>query len=83
MLAGKAVIGAAGGGTTELIRDGCTGLLYPAGNYLELAAKMRYLYENVEQKLKLGVAARNWASDRFRREKYARERYSLRRKAVA
>jgi glycosyltransferase involved in cell wall biosynthesis len=82
MLAGKAVIGAAAGGTTELIRDGCTGLLYPAGNYLELAAKMRYLYENAEQKLKLGVAARNWAKDRFRREKYAMEVINVLEEAV-
>jgi glycosyltransferase involved in cell wall biosynthesis len=73
MLAGKAVIGAAGGGTMELIRDGSTGLLYMPGNYLELAAKIRYLYENAEQKLRLGATARSWAKDRFYREKYAGE----------
>ncbi|HVW64189.1 MAG TPA: glycosyltransferase family 4 protein [Nitrosospira sp.] len=73
MLAGKAVIGAAGGGTLELIRDGSTGLLYSPGNYLELAAKIRYLYENVEQKLGLGATAYAWAKDRFCQKKYARE----------
>ncbi|GAB1719031.1 MAG: glycosyl transferase [Nitrosospira sp.] len=73
MLAGKAVIGAAGGGTMELIHDGSTGLLYSPGNYLELAAKIRYLYENAEQKSRLGTTARNWAKDRFHRERYAGE----------
>jgi glycosyltransferase involved in cell wall biosynthesis len=77
MLAGKAVIGAAGGGTTELIRDGYTGLLYPPGNYLELAAKIRYLHENVEERLRLGLAACNWARNRFPREKYAKEVISV------
>jgi glycosyltransferase involved in cell wall biosynthesis len=77
MLAGKAVIGAAGGGTRELIRDGYTGLLYPPGNYLELAAKIRYLHENVEERLRLGLAARNWARNRFPREKYAKEVISV------
>lgn len=73
MLAGKAVIGAAGGGTMEFIRDGSTGLLYSPGNYLELAARIRYLYENAEQKLRLGATARNWAKDRFHRKRYAGE----------
>jgi glycosyltransferase involved in cell wall biosynthesis len=82
MLAGKAVIGAAGGGTVELIRNGNTGLLYSPGNYLELAAKIRYLHENAEQKLRLGTAARNWASDRFRREKYAEEVIGILEEAV-
>jgi glycosyltransferase involved in cell wall biosynthesis len=82
MLAGKAVIGAAGGGTTELICDGDTGLLYTPGNYLELAAKIRYLHENAEQKLRLGAMARSWARDRFCREKYAREVINLLEEAV-
>jgi glycosyltransferase involved in cell wall biosynthesis len=82
MLAGKAVIGAAGGGTRELICDGKTGLLYPPGNYLELAVRIRYLHENEEKRLKLGIAARNWAINRFPREKYAKEVISVLEEAI-
>jgi glycosyltransferase involved in cell wall biosynthesis len=82
MLAGKAVIGAASGGNMELIQDGNTGLLYSPGNYVELAAKIRCLYENTEQKLRLGTAAQSWAKDRFCREKYAREVINLLEEAV-
>jgi glycosyltransferase involved in cell wall biosynthesis len=73
MLVGKAVIGNASGGTTELIHDGETGLLYACGNHAQLADKIQYLYENPEERLKMGAAARIWAMDRFTQERYARE----------
>lgn len=73
MLAGKPVIGNANsGGTTELIQDYETGLLYER-NYLELADKIQYLYEKPQERLRLGTAARIWASDRFTQERYANE----------
>ena len=73
MLGGKAVIGTASGGTAELIQNGKTGLLYTPGDYNELAAWIRYLYENAEEKCRLGAAARAWAADRFNQKKYAGE----------
>ena len=73
MLGGKAVIGTASGGTAELIQNGKTGLLYTPGDYNELAAWIRYLYENAEEKCRLGAAARAWAADRFNQERYAGE----------
>jgi glycosyltransferase involved in cell wall biosynthesis len=83
MLAGKPVIGTAhSGGTAELIQDGETGLLYQGGNYDELADKIQYLYENPEERLRLGKAARAWASDRFTQERYAKEVFDLLKKAL-
>jgi len=78
MLAGKPVIGTANsGGTAELIQDGITGLLYKAGDHDELANKIQFLYENPQEKLKLGAAARLWAAGRFTRERYAKETFTL------
>jgi glycosyltransferase involved in cell wall biosynthesis len=73
MLAGKAVIASASGGTIEQIQDGKTGLLYERGNHLELADKIQYLYENSEARLELGQAAHAWAVGRFTQERYAAE----------
>jgi glycosyltransferase involved in cell wall biosynthesis len=78
MLVGKPVIGTANsGGTAELIQDGITGLLYKAGDHNELANKIQFLYENPQEKLKLGAAARLWAAGRFTRERYAKETFTL------
>ncbi|MBA2658814.1 MAG: glycosyltransferase family 4 protein [Nitrosospira sp.] len=73
MLAGKPVIGAASGGTAELIQAGKTGLLYESGNYNDLAGKIQYLFENPEKKIKLGADARAWATGRFTQKRYARD----------
>ncbi len=77
MLAGKPVIGANSGATAELIQDGVTGLLYDSGNHDELADKIQYLCKNPEERLKLGAAARVWATDRFTQERYAKEVFDL------
>ncbi|MDN5752401.1 MAG: glycosyltransferase family 4 protein [Nitrosospira sp.] len=73
MLAGKALIGTASGGTTELIQDGETGLLYKRGNPTELADKIQYLYENPHERARLGAAAQRWAENRFTQKRYAKE----------
>jgi len=77
MLSGKPVIGSANGATAELIQDGVTGLLYNSGDHHKLADKIQYLYENPEEKLRLGTAARIWATDRFTQERYAKEVFDL------
>jgi glycosyltransferase involved in cell wall biosynthesis len=73
MLAHKAVIASASGGTIEIISDGKTGLLYEPGNHVELADKIQYLYENPEARFQLGEAAHAWAAGRFTQERYAKE----------
>lgn len=77
MLAGKAVIASASGGTIEQIQDGKTGLLYKRGSHLELADKIQYLYENPKARLELGQAAHAWAVGRFAQERYTREMLEL------
>jgi glycosyltransferase involved in cell wall biosynthesis len=77
MLAGKSVIGAASGGTAELIQDGKTGLLYEPGNHDELAMKIQYLFENPDKRLNLGAAALIWAVSRFTQKRYAKEVHDL------
>ncbi|MEO5654768.1 MAG: glycosyltransferase family 4 protein [Nitrosospira sp.] len=74
MLLGKPIIATANsGGTAELIHDGETGLLYEAGNHVELADKIQHLYQNPEEGARLGMAAHVWAAGRFTQQKYARE----------
>ncbi|WON73727.1 glycosyltransferase family 4 protein [Nitrosospira sp. Is2] len=77
MLACKAVIASASGGILEQISNGKTGLLYERGNHVELADKIRYLYENPDARLKLGQAAQVWAIGRFTQERYASEMLDL------
>ena len=78
MLLGKPIIATANsGGTAELIHDGETGLLYEAGNHVELADKIQYLYQRREEGARLGTAARVWAAGRFTQQRYAREVLNL------
>jgi glycosyltransferase involved in cell wall biosynthesis len=74
MLLGKPIIATANsGGTAELIHDGETGLLYEAGNHVELADKIQHLYQSPEEGARLGAAAHVWAAGRFTQQRYARE----------
>ena len=74
MLVGKSIIGTANsGGTAELIHDEETGLLYEAGNHVELADKIQRLYQLPGEGIRLGAAARIWATGRFTQQRYARE----------
>lgn len=71
MKLGKPVIGAASGGTVELIRDGVNGLLYSPGNYQELAEKIRLLASRPDMLTLLGKNAKEFADSRFTDEAYA------------
>jgi glycosyltransferase involved in cell wall biosynthesis len=62
---GKASIGAAAGGTPEVIRDGATGLLVPPGDPAALAAAIASLLGNVGRLRALGEAARADLHERF------------------
>lgn len=77
MLAGKPVIGARGGATTELIQDGFNGLLYDLGNHLELADKIRYLYEHPNVSALMGKTGRQWASERFSEDRYGEDVFAI------
>jgi glycosyltransferase involved in cell wall biosynthesis len=73
MLAGKAVIGAANGATPELVRDGFNGLLYKVGDPVDLAGKIRYLYDNPSIARGFGENGKQWAHSIFTKERYAGE----------
>ena len=70
MLAGKVIIGARSGATTELVQDGVTGLLYALGAYKELAQKIEYVFNNPAQAKLMGNNAKEWASAKFSQERY-------------
>ncbi|BCT67971.1 glycosyltransferase family 4 protein [Nitrosospira sp. NRS527] len=78
MLTGKPIIATANsGGTTELIHNGKTGLLYEAGDHVELADKIQHLYQSPEEGARLGTAAHIWATGRFTQQRYAKEVLNL------
>lgn len=77
MLAAKPTVATANGGTAELIVDGETGLFYESGNYVQLADKIQYLYENPAERARLSKAAYAWAVGRFTQERYANDVFNL------
>jgi glycosyltransferase involved in cell wall biosynthesis len=70
MKVGTPVVGARSGGTSELIRDGITGLLYGPGDIPELVDRMRLLYHKPELAAWIAENARRWASNRFTEERF-------------
>lgn len=73
MKLGKPVIGAASGGTIELIRDGWNGFLYQLGDPGDLAAKIELLHNDRARLQQMGENARSWANQTFNRERYSSE----------
>lgn len=73
MFAGKPVVGADSGATPELVRDGYNGYLYRCHQSVDLAAKLKLLYENPKMLRELGSNGRNWASGYFTKERYSTE----------
>ncbi|CAG0927116.1 Alpha-maltose-1-phosphate synthase [Thermoflexales bacterium] len=61
MSRGKAVIGTTPGGHADMIRDGETGLLVPAGDVEALTQAMQKLLAHPEQREQMGLAARERA----------------------
>lgn len=77
MMLKKPVIGANGGGTAELIKDGFNGLLYEPGNHVELANKIEYLIEHREKAMELAENGWRFAEETFTKEKYGGAVYKL------
>ncbi len=70
MKLGKPVIGARGGATPELIREGFNGLLYAPGDYLDLAEKIKLLIDNPGLAKQMGENGCRWAQEEFTMAKY-------------
>jgi glycosyltransferase involved in cell wall biosynthesis len=77
MLAGKPVIGAQSGATSELIQNGINGLFYRLGDPKDLADKIQYLYENRVAAERLAKNARAWAESSFTSNRYGKELLKL------
>lgn len=58
MAAGKPVVAYGSGGISEIICDGETGFLVPTGNVEELTSKIKYLIENEEIAVSMGIRGR-------------------------
>jgi glycosyltransferase involved in cell wall biosynthesis len=71
MKLGRPVVGAASGGTLELVRDGWNGLLYPPGDAEALADRIERLDRDRSLLRELGANAHAWARETFTSERYA------------
>ncbi|TKJ38121.1 MAG: hypothetical protein CEE38_05015 [Planctomycetes bacterium B3_Pla] len=71
MAYGRLVIGADAGATSELVKHGCDGLLFRAGDSHDLADKICYLIENKDLVGSMGANAAKNAKQKFTTEKYA------------
>lgn len=70
MLSGCLTIGARAGATTELIKEGETGLLYESGNYKDLADKIVYALAHVEEMRKIAKNGQEYAVKHFDNREY-------------
>jgi glycosyltransferase involved in cell wall biosynthesis len=65
MKLGRPVVGAASGGTTELIREGFNGFLYRPGDATDLCRKIETLYHQRHLLREMGRNAQKWANQTF------------------
>lgn len=68
--AGKPVIGSAQGGIPELIQEGETGFIVPAGDDETLAERIDFLWRHPEQARQMGEHAQAFARQRFSPERH-------------
>ena len=67
--AGRPVVATAVGGVPEVVKDGQTGFLRPAGDAEGLAGKVGMLLEHPEAGRALGLAGREWVRSRYSAER--------------
>ncbi|CUX58795.1 MULTISPECIES: glycosyltransferase family 4 protein [Agrobacterium] len=72
MMCGRPVVATRGGGVTEIIRDGETGLLVPPGDASALAAALGAILYDPALAQRLGESGREDVSDRFSLEETCR-----------
>lgn len=71
MLSGCLLIGANTSGTSEIVKDGVSGLLFEHGNTEDLADKIEYALANKEQMKKLAEAGRDFVRETYPADKNA------------
>ena len=72
MAAGRPVVASALGGTVEIIADGVDGLLTPAGDPAALAAALRRLLADPEERERLGQTGRSTVARRYQVDAHVR-----------
>jgi glycosyltransferase involved in cell wall biosynthesis len=77
MFAGAAVIATRGGGPSEIIDHGETGLLIPPGDPAALAATIKHLIHDADDAQRLVAAAAKAASERFSLDTVVRQVHEL------
>jgi L-malate glycosyltransferase len=77
MAAGLPVIASRVGGNVELVRDGHTGLLFPAGDPQALARALLALQRDPTLRVRLGREARAWVDERFSVQRMVRDLHRL------
>jgi len=77
MAAAKPVIASRAGGLAEIVVDGETGLLFPAGNVAALAAAMAALAGDSQRAVAMGIKARQRVLHHYTLEQMARRNESL------
>jgi len=77
MASGLPVIVPDKGGIQEAVKDGVTGILYPALNYNALADAMCRLHLNPTMRREMGRVARREAEERFSVQQYVKRLYLL------
>jgi hypothetical protein len=65
MLLGKPVVGAASGGTIEIIDDTSTGFLFEPGDIEKATDIVEMLYKDPTLRKRIGIAAKKQATERF------------------
>ena len=73
MLGGLVVVGSNSGGTSELIQDRITGLLFENGNPIDLANKIEYLINNRKDMYNIAKSGQQYAISKFYIERCADE----------
>ncbi len=83
MALGKPVIATDGGGTTELVIDGVTGILIPPQSPSILAEKVEYLLENDSIRKKMGREGRKRVEEKFSLNRMKNEHIRLYQKVIS
>lgn len=65
MASGLPVIASAVGGNVELVKEGCNGSLFPAGDHLALSSALAMLLNNEGERIRQGNNARQRVCQRF------------------
>lgn len=77
MLSGMLVVGSNSGGTSEIVTDHETGLLYEVGDIYNMVETLKYAVENSEEMAAIAKRGQENARQRFDAERNAREIFEL------